>query len=153
MSKQIIAIINGPNLNLLGQRQLHIYGQQTLAQICSQLEKDFNDQADFKFYQSNHEGALLDFIHDQQGKSAGIVINPGAYGHTSIALRDAIAAVNLPCIEVHLSNIFAREDFRSHSFISAVCIGQICGLGALGYGLAVQALLATYADNSRQINR
>ncbi|MCC5638962.1 type II 3-dehydroquinate dehydratase [Nostoc sp. CHAB 5844] len=137
-----ILVLHGPNLNLLGQREPGIYGAVTLAEINRLLqEKAAPLQASVFAMQSNHEGALVDAIHEALGKHQGILINAGAYTHTSVALRDAIAAVNLPTVEVHLSNIYRREDFRHHSYIAPVVIGQISGFGAQSYLLGLQALV------------
>ncbi len=135
-----LIIINGPNLNLLGEREPEIYGKETLSDIHAALMRRFTD-VDFTFFQSNHEGALIDAIQQARKEQDGIVINPGAFTHTSIALRDAVASIKIPVIEVHLSNIFVREDFRKHSYLTPVCAGLICGFGAAGYALAVEALL------------
>lgn len=140
MSKQIF-VINGPNLNLLGTREPEIYGSETLADIEKSLSDAFQDVR-FSFFQSNKEGELIDFLHlAKKQKADGIIINAGGYTHTSVAIRDAISAVSIPTVEVHLSNVFAREDFRHHSFISAVCKGIISGFGSKSYHLAVQSLL------------
>jgi 3-dehydroquinate dehydratase II len=137
-----ILVLHGPNLNLLGQREPGIYGSLTLADINRLLEAEGqNLQAKVTVLQSNHEGVLLDAIHGSLGQHQGIVINAGAYTHTSVALRDAIAAVNLPTVEVHLSNIYRREDFRHHSYIAPVVIGQISGFGVQSYLLGLQALI------------
>lgn len=137
-----ILVLHGPNLNLLGRREPGIYGSTTLDQINSLLEIEGQRlQAKVAVLQSNHEGVLVEAIHDAWGKHNGIVINAGAYTHTSIALRDALAAVALPVVEVHLSNIYKREDFRHHSFIAPVAIGQISGFGAESYRLGLQALV------------
>jgi len=139
--KQIL-VLHGPNLNLLGEREPAVYGRQTLADINAELEKTAAAHgASIRAFQSNHEGALIDAIHEARHWAAGLVINPGAYSHTSYALRDAISGVNLPAVEVHLSNIQAREPFRHHSVITAVCTGQISGFGAHSYTLGLLALL------------
>ncbi|MBD2559294.1 MULTISPECIES: type II 3-dehydroquinate dehydratase [Nostoc] len=137
-----ILALHGPNLNLLGQREPGIYGSLTLAEINRLLEEEgFKIQAKVFSVQSNHEGILVDTIHGALGIYQGILINAGAYTHTSVALRDAIAAVNLPTVEVHLSNIYRREDFRHHSYIAPVAIGQISGFGVQSYLLGLQALV------------
>ena len=137
-----ILVLHGPNLNLLGLREPDIYGSLTLAEINRLLEsKAVELQAEVSSVQSNHEGVLVDAIHGALGKYQGIVINAGAYTHTSVALRDAIAGVNLPTVEVHLSNIYRREDFRHHSHIAPVVIGQVSGFGAQSYLLGLQALV------------
>lgn len=138
-----IFVINGPNLNLLGEREPEIYGSETLDDIRKKLE----DQAAslglaVDFRQSNSEGELVDWIQEARSKASGLIINAGAYSHTSLALLDALQACPIPCIEVHLSNIFARESFRHHSHISAQATGVICGLGSKGYELALSALAA-----------
>lgn len=138
-----VLILNGPNLNLLGTRQPDVYGHTTLADI-EQMCRDhgLSIEMEVSFEQSNHEGTLVDAIHAARGKHDGIILNAGAYTHTSIALMDAIASVELPAIELHLSNVHAREDFRHRSFIAKVCTGIICGFGAHGYILAMDALKA-----------
>ena len=136
-----VLVLNGPNLNLLGKREPTIYGGKSLAEIevdCLNAGSRLGLAVDFR--QSNHEGILVDWI--QEAPAGGVVLNPGAYGHTSIALHDAIRAAGVPVIEVHLSNIFAREAFRHQSTISPVAVGVICGLGPLGYLLALEALAA-----------
>ena len=136
-----VFVLNGPNLNLLGTREPGVYGKGSLADIesaCRDAGRRFALKIDFR--QTNQEGILVDWIQEAASAARGIVINPGAYTHTSVALQDAIRAVGLPVIEVHLSNIFARERFRHHSFVSPVAAGVICGLGPLGYVLALEAL-------------
>lgn len=137
-----ILVLHGPNLNLLGKREPGVYGVTTLAEIDRLLEQEAARlQATATSLQSNHEGALVDAVHQALGQQQGILINPGAYTHTSVALRDAIAAVALPTVEVHLSNVYRRESFRHHSFIAPVAIGQISGFGANSYLLGLQALV------------
>ena len=137
-----ITVINGPNLNLLGSRKPEIYGSATLESIVAALTAQAKQAgATVDAFQSNCEGDLVTAVQKTAKVSQGIIINAGAYSHSSIALRDAIEAVGLPTIEVHLSNIYAREEFRSHSYISEVAKGVICGLGANGYLLALTALL------------
>lgn len=136
-----ILVLHGPNLNLLGRREPGIYGAVTLAEINSRLEQE-GEQLSCTIFalQSNHEGILVDAIHDAPGKYQGILINAGAYTHTSIAIRDALAGVAIPTVEVHLSNIYQREAFRHHSFIAPIAVGQISGFGADSYYLGLQAL-------------
>ena len=136
-----VLILNGPNLNLLGTRQPEVYGKTTLSDIET-LCTEHAPGAQISFVQSNHEGAMIDAIHAAKGTQDGIILNAGAYTHTSIALHDAIASVQLPCVEVHLSNIHARESFRHRSFIAPVALGQIAGFGAQSYTFALDALLA-----------
>ena len=136
-----ILVLNGPNLNLLGSREPAIYGHETLADIekaCRARAQSLGLALDFR--QSNHEGVLIDWVQQGRGKAAGIVINPAGLGHSSVALLDSLLASELPVIEVHLSNIFRREAFRRHSFVSEAARGVICGLGAQGYLLALEAL-------------
>ncbi|MGS4947043.1 type II 3-dehydroquinate dehydratase [Meridianimarinicoccus sp. RP-17] len=136
-----VLVLNGPNLNLLGHRQPEVYGRTTLAEIeamCIDTGAALGLSVDC--LQSNHEGALIDAIHDCRGTRDGIVLNAGAYTHTSVALMDAIVSAEVPVVELHLSNIHAREPFRHHSYIAPVAIGQICGFGPAGYSLALQAL-------------
>lgn len=135
-----LTIINGPNLNLLGQRETHFYGNETLQDINQSLLEAFKNQAKLEFFQSNHEGNIIDYLQNQKDKD-GIVINPGAFTHTSVAIRDTLSALNLPIVEVHLSNIYKREQFRRISYFSDIAIGVISGFGGLGYHFAVRALL------------
>jgi len=137
-----ILVLHGPNLNLLGTREPEVYGSMTLGDINMKLIELGNELgADVSCQQSNHEGALIDALHDARAWANGVIFNPGGYTHTSIALRDAISAIQLPVIEVHLSNVYAREDFRHISMISAVCKGKIVGLGWRSYPLALRALV------------
>ena len=138
----VLLLVHGPNLNLLGERKPEIYGTTTLLDIEADVAAAANARgAAVLCFQSNHEGALIDFLHEQRKLASGIVINAGAYTHTSVALRDAIEAVNLPAVEVHISNTHAREGFRHVSLIAPVCIGQVTGLGRAGYTTAVNLLL------------
>ncbi len=136
-----VLILNGPNLNLLGIREPDIYGNETLEDIAKKTNSEAqNLNIDIDFVQTNHEGEIIDKIHDAQNKYDAIIINPGAYTHYSIAIRDAIKSTNIPTIEVHLSNIYAREEFRSKSVIAPICIGQISGFGSNSYIMALKAL-------------
>jgi 3-dehydroquinate dehydratase-2 len=137
-----LLVLNGPNLNLLGTREPHIYGAATLAEIeagCQDLARELGISV--RFAQSNHEGGLVDLLHEARRETDGVILNAGAYTHTSIALRDAISATGLKVVELHLSNTHAREAFRHVSLIAPVCAGVIQGFGPAGYGLAIRALV------------
>ncbi|YAI81655.1 MAG: type II 3-dehydroquinate dehydratase [cyanobacterium endosymbiont of Rhopalodia sterrenbergii] len=137
-----ILVLHGPNLNLLGKREPLVYGSVTLDSINCLLKEEADSLgSNLECMQSNHEGILVDAIHDSPDKYEGIIINAGAYTHTSIAIRDALSAVKIPTVEVHMSNIYKREDFRHHSYIAAVVIGQISGFGAQSYRLGLYALV------------
>jgi 3-dehydroquinate dehydratase-2 len=138
---QLIMILNGPNLNLLGTREPEVYGHTTLADIhaiCEKRAAQYDFEVDFR--QSNMEGELVSWLHEAKLTHAGVILNAGAYTHTSVALMDAISAIELPVVEVHLTNIHAREEFRQLSYISKVVMGQICGFGPKGYEMALEAL-------------
>lgn len=135
-----VLIIHGPNLNLLGTREPEVYGMQTLDDVNGMLEREAAALGlTLRIVQSNSEGALVDAIHGARGWADALIINPGAYTHTSVAIRDAISGVGIPAIETHLSNVHAREDFRRHSHVSPVTVGQICGFGVESYRLALHA--------------
>lgn len=133
-----IVVLNGPNLNLLGTREPEQYGRETLADLANSCADSARALGlDIEFRQTNHEGELIDWIHAARGRCAGIVINPGAWTHTSVAIRDALVASEVPVIEVHLSNVHKREPFRHISFVSSIAVGVICGLGSHGYRMAL----------------
>lgn len=149
MSSRRILVLNGPNLNLLGTREPATYGHETLADVarlCAETAAAEGYEVDFR--QTNHEGELLDWIHAARGAYAGVVINPAAWTHTSVALRDALVASELPVYEVHLSNVHRREAFRHHSYVSGIAVGVICGLGSQGYRAAISALIAHQETNA-----
>lgn len=148
MSK--LLLINGPNLNLLGFREPGIYGQTTLKDIEDQMNKFAGEHGlELSCFQSNHEGSIIDAIHEARNKFAGIILNPGAFTHYSYAIRDAIASVDIPVIEVHISNVHKREEFRHKSVIAPVCEGQIVGLGVTGYKLAIIAFMELFGSISK----
>ena len=145
-----VYVLNGPNLNLLGTREPETYGRASLTDVdrlCR--ERAQRHQLGVEFRQSNHEGELIDWIHEAGAKAAaGILLNAGGYTHTSVSIRDAVAAVSVPVIEVHISNIFARERFRHHSHIAPVAVASLCGFGIEGYGLAIEGLAALIAKGT-----
>lgn len=137
-----ILVIHGPNLNLLGRREESIYGKKDLEYINTSLKECAKDLGvEVEAYQSNHEGDIVDKIQKAPENFSGIIINPAAYTHTSVAIRDALAAINIPTVEVHLSNIHSREEFRHKSFSAAICVGQICGFGPYSYILGLKGLM------------
>jgi 3-dehydroquinate dehydratase-2 len=136
-----IEIINGPNLNLTGIREPEVYGSTTMEEYLAELRKQF-PEVEIGYYQSNVEGELIDRIQQVGFGVDGLIVNMGGYSHTSVALRDALLAVTAPAVEVHLSNIFSREEYRHHSLITSACRGMVCGLGLKGYELALRALLS-----------
>ena len=140
-----ILILNGPNLNLLGKRQPEIYGNVSFDDYFTRLQTEF-PQHELVYFQSNHEGALIDFLQENSDGAHGLVINAGGLTHTSVSLADAVANLAFPSVEVHISNIFAREEFRHHSYLSPVCKGLICGLGLTGYSLAISYLSQTVSS-------
>ena len=135
-----IEIINGPNLNLTGKREPEIYGHVTMEEMVAALRSRF-PEAEIGYYQSNVEGELINHLHEVGFTADGIILNAGGYSHTSVAIHDAVAAIKSPVVEVHISNIYAREEYRRHSLLSEVCRGVVCGLGLNGYRLAVEGLL------------
>lgn len=140
MSKPIY-VLNGPNLNLLGQREPDVYGHATLDEVRERTQARARKHGfEIEFRQSNNEGEIVDWIQEARTGASALAINAGAYTHTSVAILDALLATEVPCVEVHMSNIFRREEFRHHSFISAACIGVICGFGVKSYELALDAL-------------
>ena len=141
MKKRII-IINGPNLNLLGVREPEIYGNQTFEEYYSRLKVHFEHTADLEYFQSNHEGALIDKIQKIGFDNCGIVLNAAGYTHTSIAIADCVSAVTCPVVEVHISDIKNREPYRHHSYLEAVCLNSIIGKGLVGYQLAIEELIS-----------
>lgn len=148
MTNPIVLIINGPNLNMLGKRQPEVYGQETLADIEQACRAHaLSLGLDVEFRQSNHEGDLVDWIQDARERCAGIVLNAGAYTHTSVAILDALLSAEVTCIEVHLSNIHQRDEFRHRSYVAKAAKGMICGLGSQGYLLALDALARLIRGN------
>ncbi len=145
-----ISVVHGPNLNLLGEREPHIYGRITLAEIDGELRRRGEGAGvDVYSVQSNHEGALIDFVQDARHSSDVLIVNAGGFAHTSVALRDAIAGIGLPAIEVHLSNLAAREDFRQRTLLGAVCVGQVSGFGARSYWLALDGAIGLLKEKGR----
>ncbi len=144
----MILVIHGPNLNLLGTREPHIYGSTTLREIDEDLRaRGVELGVVVETYQSNHEGLVIDRVQQAQGKAAGLIVNAGGLTHTSVSLRDTIAAIGVPTVEVHLSNLYTREPFRHLSYLAPVCLGQIAGLGPIGYRLALDALARLVQGN------
>ncbi|WP_373598311.1 type II 3-dehydroquinate dehydratase [Paraclostridium bifermentans] len=141
-----VLIINGPNLNMLGKREPNVYGQKTLEDLEDILRQEFKDTVELEFYQSNHEGYIIDKLHDSNLKFDGIVINPGAFTHYSYAIADAIRSISTKVVEVHISNIHNREEFRQKSVTASACIGQISGFGFNSYSLGVNAIINCEVD-------
>jgi 3-dehydroquinate dehydratase-2 len=141
-----IAVLNGPNLNLLGTREPELYGRETLQDVERRLREVGKElRVDMEFAQHNSEGALIDAVHGMRGRVHGALVNAGAYSHSSLALRDALAGISLPFVEVHITNIYAREPERRHSMLADAAVGLVCGLGVLGYELALRGLVAHLA--------
>jgi 3-dehydroquinate dehydratase-2 len=148
-SRPLVVVLNGPNLNMLGLRQPHIYGSATLddvEQLCAETAEELGLAIDFR--QTNGEGELVTWVQECRGRAAGIIINPAGYTTTSVALLDALLAAELPVIEVHISNIHKREEFRQHSFVSKAAVGVICGLGVRGYAMALVAMADILEENT-----
>lgn len=151
---KLVAVLNGPNLNMLGMREPEKYGRATLDDVealCAETAERLGLAIDFR--QTNGEGELVSWIQECRGRAAGIVINPAAYSHTSVAVMDALLAVGLPVVEVHITNIHRREEFRHHSYVSRAAVGVIAGLGVQGYALAIQALAALLDDGDDEDDR
>src|SRR5215467_9167291 len=151
---RLVYVVNGPNLNLLGKRQPHIYGHETLGDVekdCRAVAKEL--KLELRFHQSNREYELIDWIHEARETAGGIVINPAAYTHTSVAILDALSACDFPIIEVHISNVHRREPFRHHSYVSGISSGVIVGFGTQGYGLAMQGLARLLAEKEARASR
>jgi len=146
-----VLVINGPNLNLLGERKPEIYGSLTLNEINKYIE-DYFKKTKISFFQSNHEGEIIDEIHSASQKYIGIVLNAGAFTHYSYAIRDAVEAISIPVVEVHISNIAKREDFRNQSVLTPVCWGSICGFGKYGYVLAVRAIVHRNSSEGKRLD-
>lgn len=141
-----ILVLNGPNLNLLGEREPEVYGSFSLEDLETSLSEKYSDLS-LKFFQSNHEGELIEELHSaSKDETLGVVFNPGGFTHTSVALRDAISGIQVPVIEVHISNVHARESFRHQSLLAPVCVGQILGLGVAGYGLAIEYFQRSHSE-------
>jgi 3-dehydroquinate dehydratase-2 len=146
-----VYVLNGPNLNMLGVREPEIYGSETLADLRARTERAAEANGlEIEFRQSNIEGEIVNWVQEARGKAQGIIINAGGYTHTSVAILDALQAVGLPVVEVHLSNIFRRDQFRQHSYVSLAATGVICGLGAKGYELAIEAMADILSKSSRK---